>query len=120
MNIFSKNTGNFITITGILHIVLGLSLNWKIAKEIVRFGLINTADKNADWFGFFWYEINGLFVMFTGALLQCFINESGKQIPRKFGWYLLLIALVGCLMEPLSGFYVYIIISGLIIFQKIN
>lgn len=113
-----KNTGNLITITGILHLLLGLFEYREALSEILQLGIINAADKTPQTFGFFWFEVNGFFVIFTGTFIQHYMNETKKQIPKKFGWYLLIIALFGCLLEPLSGFYVYVLISALIILQS--
>jgi hypothetical protein len=114
----SKNTGNFIVITGIMHLIIGVIEYQEALFEILRLGIINTADKNLQTFGFFWFEINGFFVIFAGAFIQHYINEFKKQIPGKFGWYLLAIAVFGCLLEPLSGFYVYVLIAAMIIVQN--
>ena len=43
-----KHLGNIITVTGILHLVLGFFLNWNTATAMFRSGMVNTADQNAE------------------------------------------------------------------------
>ncbi|WP_343306592.1 DUF6463 family protein [Chitinophaga niabensis] len=116
--LITKHIGNIIIITGVLHLMLGFFVNWQTAMDMYRSGLVNTADQNVERFGFFWFQINGLFVLFTGSFIQHYTTVSDKQIPVRFGYYLLCIALIGCLLEPLSGFYLYAILALFIIFQK--
>lgn len=117
LNKYSRNIGNFIMVTGVLHLITGFVENWDTAIDILRSGIINTVDETPERFGFFWFEINGLLVLFVGSFLQQYLNEYKKPIPRKYGYYLLIIAIIGCVLEPVSGFYVYILIALLIIFS---
>lgn len=117
LNKYSGNIGNFIMVTGVLHLFIGFVENWGAAIDIVRSGIINTVDETPERFGFFWFEINGLFVLLLGSFLQQYLNEYKKPIPRKYGYFLLIIAITGCVLEPVSGFYVFILISLLIIFS---
>lgn len=93
-------------------------LYWDAAVGMFRAGLVNTADQTPEWLGFFWYEVCGLFVIFTGCLIHHYIRVLNKQIPKVFGYFLFLIGLLGCILEPVSGFYIFVVISGLILFQK--
>lgn len=114
---YIRNIGNFIIVTGVLHLITGIVQNWRTASDMFHSGIINTADKTPEQFGFFWFEINGLLVLFIGSFLQQYLNEYKNPIPVKYGYYLLFIAIIGCVLEPVSGFYVYIAISFLIIFS---
>jgi hypothetical protein len=115
LNKYSGNIGNFLMITAVLHLAIGFFENWGAAKDIVRAGIINTVNQTPEQFGFFWFEICGLFVLLVGALLQQYLNEYKTPIPRKYGYYLLIIAIVGCVLDPVSGFCIFILISILII-----
>ncbi|WP_257670291.1 DUF6463 family protein [Parapedobacter tibetensis] len=116
LNKYSGNIGNFILVTGVLHLIIGFVENWSVAIDILQSGIINTVDETPERFGFFWFEMNGLFVLLVGSFIQQYLNEYRKPIPRRYGYYLLIIAIIGCLLEPVSGFYVFIIISLPIIF----
>lgn len=111
LNKFSGNIGHFILLTGVLHLIFGFFEYWDAAVDILRSGIINTVDETPERFGFFWFEISGLFVLFVGSFLQQYLNEYKKPIPRKYGYYLLIIAIIGCVLEPVSGFYLYVLIS---------
>jgi hypothetical protein len=117
LNKYSKNIGNIIIVTGVLHLLLGFIENWSVVIEIVHSGVINTVDGAPERLVFFWFEITGLFVLLYGIFLQHYLNEYKKPIPRKYGYYLSIIAIIGCVLEPLSGFYVFILISVVTIFS---
>lgn len=116
LNKYAANIGNYVLIIGVLHLITGFVENWSIAIEILHSGIINTVDDTPERLGFFWFEISGLFVLLLGSFLQGYLNEYKKPIPRKYGYYFLIIAITGCLLEPVSGFYVFLIVSFLIIF----
>jgi hypothetical protein len=120
LNKYSGNIGNFMMVIGVLHLITGFVENWSIAIDILRSGIINTVDETPERFGFFWFEINGLFVLFVGSFLQQYLKDHKKPIPEKYGYYLLIIAIIGCVLEPISGFYIFLIISLLIIFSERN
>jgi hypothetical protein len=117
LNRYSGNIGNFIMITGVLHLITGVVISWDAVIEIFHSGIVNTVDETPERFGFFWFEISGLLVLLIGSFLQHYLDEYQKPIPKLYGYYLLIIAIIGCVLEPLSGFYVYVPISLLIIFD---
>src|SRR5688500_4406597 len=115
LNKCSGNVGHFIMITGVLHLITGFMENWNAAKDIVHAGIVNTVDKSPDRLIFFWFEMSGLFVILLGSLMQQYLNEYRKPIPKKHGYHLLAVGVIGCVLEPVSGFYVFILIAGIII-----
>ena len=116
LNKYSGNVGNLIMITGVLHLIVGFVESWDEAIDMLRSGIVNTVDQTPDRFGFFWFEMSGLSVILFGSFLQQYLNEYQKPIPKRYGYYLLIIAMIGCVLEPVSGFYVYIPIALLIIY----
>jgi hypothetical protein len=117
LNFYSGNIGNFIMVIGVLHLITGFVENWNVAIEIFRSGIINTVDETPERLVFFWFEISGLFVLLAGSFLQHYLNENKKPIPKRYGYYLLSIGIIGCVLEPVSGFYVFILIALIIIFS---
>lgn len=115
LNKCSGNAGNFIMITGVLHLVTGFIEYWNVAKKILHSGIFNTVDKSPERLIFFWFEVSGLFVILLGSLMQQYLNQYKKPIPKKHGYYLLAVGVIGCVLEPVSGFYVFILIAGIII-----
>lgn len=111
LNKYSRNVGNFILITGVLHLITGLIENWDLASDILHSGIVNTVDETSERLSFFWYEICGLFVLLLGSFIQQYLNDYKKPIPKRHGYYLLTVGVIGCVLEPVSGFYVFIFIA---------
>jgi hypothetical protein len=115
LNKYSRNVGNFILITGILHLTTGFIENWDVASDILHSGIANTVDETPDRLTFFWFEMSGLFVILLGSFIQQYLNQYKKPIPKKHGYYLLTVGVIGCVLEPVSGFYIFILIALFII-----
>ncbi|WP_257667665.1 DUF6463 family protein [Parapedobacter tibetensis] len=113
---YSSRVGIFIIVIGTGHLILGFIENWPVVIDILQSGVINTVNETPERYSFYWYEISGLFVLYIGFILQQYQNEFKKPVPKKFGYYLLIIVTIGCLLEPVSGFYFFIIPALLIIF----
>ncbi|PST83266.1 hypothetical protein C7T94_11795 [Pedobacter yulinensis] len=118
LNKYDRNIGNFILITGILHVILGFVENWNLATQIWNSGITNTLVGHPGRASFFWYEIAGAFVMLLGSVVQHHLNQCRQPIPKRYGYYLLIVGLIGCTLEPVSGFYIFLIIALPIMLSK--
>ena len=76
-----------------------------VLAEIVRSGFVNTINNEMDRNAIFWFLFSGFMMMILGKLMQDFIKESQKPLPVSLGYYLLAITVIGCLMMPVSGFW---------------
>lgn len=112
---WQRHVGHIIMVISVIHLITGFILNWSQMLEMLSEGLINTVDGDQARFGFFWFQIAGVFMLFTGSFLQYYLNEFNRPVPEKYGYYLLLITVMACLMEPLTGFYILIPVCLIII-----
>jgi hypothetical protein len=100
-----QKSGTFLVATGIIHNTVGLLMGWQILFRLAADGLFNTVDTDQDE-SFFWFLFSGFMMMLLGQLMQDYIREHQQPVARYIGYYLLLLAVVGCILMPLSGFWI--------------
>ncbi len=102
-----KITAPVIIFTSIVHLVYGYWINRHLAIAMWEEGLVNTAPVSPERLLFLWFELAGLLMLFAGMFLYHFTNRQGQTVPAMFGWFLLIIAAIGCLFETETGFYIF-------------
>lgn len=103
----SKNSGNILIATGILHNVFGVVIGWPILVEMVRSGFVNSVTNEHNRNATFWFLFGGFMMIMLGRLMQNCI-DAGWLLPKWLGVSLLILSLIGCLMMPASGFWLVI------------
>ncbi|MDR3057011.1 MAG: DUF6463 family protein [Prevotella sp.] len=101
-------SGIFLIITGILHTIVALVLGKDTYLEIIHDGLINTIADNYTREFAFWFLICGIILIVFGQILHYYIRKEQKPAPLFLGYYLLIFAILGCIVEPISGFWLFI------------
>ena len=114
-----KYSGIFLIATGILHTVVAILLGWKTFMAIVRDGLlINITARDYTHEFALWFFICGIFVILLGQVLHFYIKKEQKPAPLCFGYSLLVFTIFGCIVEPSSGFWLFIPQALIIIFAN--
>ena len=114
-----KYSGIFLIATGILHTIVALALGWKAFVEIIRDGLVITVTpRNCTHELALWFFICGVFVILIGQVLHFYIKREQKPAPLSFGYSLLVFTIFGCIVEPGSGFWLFIPQALIIIFAN--
>jgi hypothetical protein len=115
-----KYSGIFLIITGVIHnIVAILSLHepyWQIIKN----GFINTVTVTGDvgrLFAF-WFFMCGIFIIFLGQALHYYIRREQQPAPLFLGYSILALSIFICIVEPVSGSWLFIPQALIIIFAK--
>ena len=111
---FSKNAGNLLIATGILHNVVGFIMGWSVLTDIVRSGFINSINSDMDRNAIFWFLFAGFMLIMFGKLIQHYL-EAGWPLPKWVGLSLLAMAVIGCVMMPISGFWLVLPQAALIL-----
>ena len=93
--------------TGILHNVIGLVMGWNVLTEIVRSGFVNTINDEMDRNAIFWFLFAGFIMIVLGKLMQDCLDADWR-LPKWLGLSLLALSLIGCMMMPVSGFWLVI------------
>lgn len=112
-------SGYWLIVTSIIHVLVGLLIFAEPLAEIARNGWFNTVAPDPfnpyyDREDAFWFMIAAPFLLIVGQLC---VWAQARQIslPAFLSWILLAIALFGCFLEPISGFWLLIPPSILIL-----
>ena len=116
---FWKYSGILLFATGILHCIVGVAVGkdylWGIAKE----GFFNTAHEDDLSRGLaFWFLICGVVIIILGHLLHYYIKKEQQPAPKLLGYWLLGLGLIGGIIAPVSGFWLFIPQALIIIYAK--
>jgi hypothetical protein len=105
-------SGYWLIATSILHVLINGWLFAKPLMDIVYDGWFNTVAPNPlapfyDREDAFWCLMITPFLLIIGRLC-CWAQVKGIVLPSFLGWILLLTAVVGVTLEPISGFWLII------------
>lgn len=111
-----EHSGTYLWVTGAIHTAVGLALGTEGWMPIVRDGLVNAVGDDIGRNYSFWFLVLGVFIIFAGLLMQRYIKDTGRPTPKSLGWFLLILAAVGCAMAPATGFWLFLPQALIIIF----
>lgn len=103
-----RYSGTFLVITGIIHTIYALFLGKDAFAGMVRDGLINSTGENYSRAFALWFLVCGIILVLWGQTLQHYIKKEQKPAPLFLGYCILAFAVAGCIMEPISGFWLFL------------
>lgn len=108
------SAGIFLILIALGHTAVGLWIGRAGLAEIARSGWINSVSAHQhERMSAFWFLFTGFFMLLLGETLR-FIERQGA-VPARIGWALLAFGLVGGLMIPVSGFWLFLPLGALIL-----
>lgn len=102
-----KYSGTFLVITGAIHTVYALLLGKEDFTDMIKDGLINSTDDSCRRAFALWFLVCGIILILWGLTLQYYIKKEQKPAPLILGYCILVFAVVGCIIEPISGFWLF-------------
>lgn len=114
-----KISGYWLIATSIIHVFVGFVVYTEPLLDIARNGWFNAIAPDPlhpyfDREDAFWFMMIAPFILALGQL--CVWAQAQRIIlPAFLGWTLLVIAVVGCFMEPISGFWLLLLPGVLIL-----
>ena len=116
-----KLSGIFMLATGVIHIAVAIFAGMEglkeIGRNIVTNGIINSV-KSIEANCAFWFLTWAVPILFLGQILHYYIKRTQAPAPESFGWYLLIFSVFGCIIFPISGFWLFIPQALIIIFAN--
>lgn len=103
-----KYSGIYLWATGVIHLIFGLVSGWSNYMPMLRDGLVNSVGSDFERGFILWFLVCGVMLLMLGTLLQHYIKATGRPAPMFLGISLLVFSAVGCLIEPVSGFWLFI------------
>jgi len=113
-----KYSGIFLIATGILHSVVGIMLMYNDLWSILKDGLLNAVGDDVDRNLALWFLICGIFIIILGQILHYYIKKEQKPAPPFLGYWLLGLSVIGCIIAPATGFWLFIPQALIILFAK--
>src|SRR5918992_3613868 len=91
---------------GVLHLLLFLWFGRRVLVAIANEGFWNTVDASRDRQMIFWTLMTGAFGLLLGQL-ALWVEAHGKRLPGFLGWQIIAIALIGGVLMPESGGWLF-------------
>lgn len=113
-----KYSGHFMIATGIIHNLLGFVMGWDVLERIASDGFVNSVNDQMDRNAIFWFLFSGFMMMILGSLMNQKLKSDQQPLPTSQGYFLLALTVIGCVMMPISGFWIVIPQALIIIFAK--
>jgi len=114
-----KYSGVLLVATGILHTVVAIALFkdylWSIIKNLLSGTL--QSDNLSQGLAF-WFFVLGFFVIILGQVLHYYIKKEQQPAPKLLGYWLLGLGIIGGIIVPVSGFWLFIPQALIILFAK--
>jgi uncharacterized membrane protein len=103
-----KYSGQYLFLTGILHTIVAIIFGYNAFVETAQQGVINVIGGNIHLEYSFWFLFCGIVIILFGKLLHVYIKQTQQPAPKFLGYSLLVISIIGCILIPLSGFWLFI------------
>jgi predicted ferric reductase len=113
-----KYSGILLVATGILHLLVAIVSGWNTYREMFSECFVNCIGNDFQRAYAFWFFTIGILLMLLGSTLQYYIRKEQKPAPVFLGYALLVFSVAGCMMLPLSGFWLFIPQALILILAK--
>ena len=117
-----KYSGIFLVATGIIHCVGLLVFGKDLLLELKDLLFVEKGEEGNKLFFLlaFWMSASGIVLLIFGHALHYYTRKEQKPAPRFVGYYLLGLAVIGCIFAPVSGFLLLIPQALIILLAKRN
>lgn len=103
-----KYSGVLLIATGILHTIVAILLGKDIYWEMIQDGFVNSTNDDFTRGFALWFLVCGVFIIIFGRTLHYYIRREQKPAPLFLGYSILILAIIGGLIEPVSGFWLFV------------
>jgi hypothetical protein len=112
--------GKSVVAIGIVHCLFGVVVFSDLLLPAVRGGLFNTISASTPPARnmAYWFLMLGAVTLLLGGLID-WVERTGTGIPGFLPWGLVAFTVIGCLMSPVSGFWLlWIPVVGLFLQRR--
>ncbi len=103
-----KWSGTYLTWTGVIHTAVALVMGYGNYMPMLREGLVNSVGSSFERGFVLWFLVCGVLLLLLGPLLQHYLRVTRRPAPMWFGVALLVFSIVGGVIEPVSGFWLFV------------
>ncbi len=109
--------GRLLMAIAIIHAVYGTWRGRAALVAIVQDGFFNAVDGHRDRSLTFWFLFASPMMFMIGQLTSWIETQPGI-IPAVLGWELLVVSLIGAVLMPISGFWLLLATSVLLLIKS--
>jgi len=103
-----KYSGRLLTATGILHTIVMLYFHGSTYVAMIQGGLWDSVGSDALRGAAVWTFMVGILLILWGETLQSYQNKTSRPAPLFIGYGMLAFSVIGCIIMPTSGFWLFI------------
>lgn len=115
-----KYSGIYLMLTGAAQVLVGMIAEWDTIRYIWEEGVVNTVNYEYRTNFLFWFMTAGLFWIILGHISHRKIQALNRPMPKIFGIYLLVFAVVASVLQPISGAWLFYPQALIILLAKHN
>lgn len=98
--------GKWMMVVAVLHMMFGLVVFGKLlAAVILQHGIVNSIGADPRAMLGAWFLLFGPMLFIAGLAVAALERGSRESVPKSLGWSLLLLAVIGVVLMPMSGFW---------------
>jgi hypothetical protein len=101
-------SGIFLIATGMIHTLIAIALGKETFLKIISEGLYGLTAIDYPREFAIWFFVCGIFIILLGQVLHHYIKKVQKPAPLSFGYSLLVFTIFGCIVEPGTGFWLFL------------
>lgn len=111
--------GRFLIGNGIFHGVLGIILFVHPLYAIAQAGVWNSLGLDPLHHLAFWFMIDSIWSILLGLLADWVEGQNQGLLPQSLGWGVLMLAVIGIMIMPISGFWLLLPVAiGILVQTK--
>jgi hypothetical protein len=114
-----RYTGTLALVIGVGHVILTLLLFPTQLADIVSAGVVASVrfnERASEQAAAVWFAVNGFLLVIIGQLAGA--HQKTSRLPASPGLLLAALGVVGAIVAPISGFWVYIVLGTLRIWDS--
>lgn len=113
-----KKSGTFLAATGALHCAIAFLSGGIVYRDIFFPCPLNTVGTDPRKEFYLWFLLIGVLLILWGSTLQYYIHKEQRPAPRFLGYALMALSVLGCIVLPVSGFWLFIPQAAIILLAK--
>lgn len=97
--------GRWLVAVSAVHTVFAVAVFGEVLASIVKRGVFNTVGADPMVGAVVWFVLFGAMLFVCGLAVTTVEKSSSGELPKVIGWSLLVLAIVGVVLMPASGFW---------------
>ena len=103
-----RYAGIYLLVVGVIHTIFGLIMGRGHLRGMVADGFFCAVESTAERSEFFWFMLTGCFLLILGYAVHWIGWVKRMRPPRTLGWLILIVAAIGMVAIPMSGFVLFV------------